>query len=109
MSNRIRRRGKNSWEIQIELAREASGKRVRRFYGCKGPRKNAEKKLVALLASIDKGDFVDKSKITIAQHMAERIDVWSTAKTISPKAPERISSWRATRSIRSSARSSCRN
>jgi integrase len=89
MSNRIRRRGKNSWEIQLELARDSSGKRQRRFYSCKGTRKDAERKMVALLASIDKGDYIDKTRRTIAEHLAERIEVWSTAKKISPKTRER--------------------
>jgi len=89
MSGSIRRRGKASWEVKIELPAGADGKRQRRFYSVKGSRKDAEIKRTALLNAVNEGSFVDKNKATIGAFVAERIEVWRAANLITARTAER--------------------
>lgn len=55
MGGSIRKRGKNSWELTIDLGREANGKRLRKFVSVKGKKADAERKLREILTQLDKG------------------------------------------------------
>ena len=45
MEGSIRKRGVKSWELTIELGRDANGKRRRKFVNVKGPKAQAQQKL----------------------------------------------------------------
>lgn len=72
MEGSIRRRGKNSWELTIELGRNAQGKRQRKFVNVKGRKSDADRRLRELLASLDRGLPIIIEKVTIA----EWLDKW---------------------------------
>ena len=55
MKGSIRRRSKNSWELTIDLGRDVSGKRRRKFINIKGSKAEADRRLREILASMDKG------------------------------------------------------
>ena len=74
MNGSIRRRGKGSWELNIDIGRDASGQRKRKFVNVKGTKAQAQKKLRELLSSNDKGIPIDTLKITLDQWLAKWMD-----------------------------------
>jgi integrase len=69
MKGRIRSRGKNSWELTIDVGRDERGKRQRRFVSVKGKKSDAQRRLRALLTAMDQGLPVDNSKITVREYL----------------------------------------
>jgi integrase len=91
MSSRghIRRRGTNSWEIKIELDRDAVGKRQTRYRSFRGPKREAQAELARLLVRAADGTSTAPSKLTIGQFVRERIEQWAASGAISPKTTQR--------------------
>jgi len=71
MIGRIRRRSKNSWEITIDLGRDAEGKRIRKFVNVKGKKKDAERKRRELLTARDGGMPIPMDKVTVAVYLEQ--------------------------------------
>ena len=69
MAGSIRRRSKNSWEISIDLGRDAKGNRMRKFLNVKGKKSDAERKLREILSTLDKGLPLDMSKETLGTYL----------------------------------------
>ena len=69
MKGSIRRRSKNSWELNIDLGRDPQGKRQRHFVNVKGKKSDAQRRLRALLTAMDQGLPVDTSKITLGEYL----------------------------------------
>jgi integrase len=84
----IRQRGRRSWEIKIELDRDAAGKRRTRYHSVKGTRKDAQAKLVQLLSEANRGDYIDTNKETLGRFLDHWITDWATG-NVSPKTHER--------------------
>ena len=72
MNGSIRKRSKNSWEININMGRDEHGKRKRKFVNVKGIKADAQRHLRELLLSLDKGMSIDTSKATVG----EFLDQW---------------------------------
>lgn len=90
MTGHIRKRGTNSWEIKFDIEPDPlTGKRRIRYHSFKGTKREANLKLAELLTDVAKGKYVDASKITVAEHVSARIDVWENAGDISAKTAER--------------------
>ncbi len=62
----IRRRGKGSWEIVIDLGRDPYGKRKQRSHSVRGTRDDAQRRLTELLQEINDGNYVEPHKMTVA-------------------------------------------
>jgi hypothetical protein len=45
MNGSIRKRSKDSWELNIDMGRDTSGKRRRKFLNVKGTKAEAQRKL----------------------------------------------------------------
>ena len=71
MNGSIRRRGKGTWELTVDLGRDASGKRRRKFVNVKGTKSKAQQKLRELLSLDDKGIPIDTQKMTLSQWLAK--------------------------------------
>ena len=67
MKGSIRKRGKDSWEINVDLGRDATGHRLRKFVNVKGKKSVAEKKLRDLLTKMDQGLPVQADKLTVSE------------------------------------------
>ena len=76
MIGRIRRRSKHSWEICIDIGRDAQGKRQRKFENVKGKKADADRRLRELIALRDGGIPLTTEKATVA----EFFEVWFTAR-----------------------------
>src|SRR5262245_14173267 len=85
MRGNITRRGKHSWRIKIERRGETPGKPDVYTETVRGKRQDAEKRLTELLGQIDAGTLVDRSRITVAEH----VRAWIEAAKIAPKTRER--------------------
>ena len=69
MKGSIRRRGKNGWELTIDLGKDAQGKRRRKFLNVTGKKPEAQRRLREILAQIDRGIPFDTSKLTVAEYL----------------------------------------
>jgi integrase len=88
MSGSIRRRGERSWELKFDLGADPlTGKRRSRYHSFKGTKRDAEAELVRLIASANRGDYVDPSKTTLADFL-DRWETWA-ATQVSAKTLER--------------------
>ncbi len=90
MSGHIRRRGKQSWELKFDAGRdEKTGLRLTRYHSFRGTKKEAEFKLAELIASVGKGAYVERSRVTVFEHVRDRIEQWEALGKITPKTAER--------------------
>ena len=71
-SGSIREREPGVWQLAYETA--TGGKRRRRYATVRGTRKQAESKLRDLLGAVDRGEHVDRSKITTGQWLNEWLE-----------------------------------
>src|SRR4029453_8069647 len=70
MSGHIERRGKRSWRIKFDAGTHpATGKRITRRVTVQGTRKDAERRLVELLAQRDTGQLVAANKISVGEFL----------------------------------------
>jgi integrase len=88
MKGHVRERSPGRWAIVIDEPSEG-GKRKQRWHSFKGTKREAQAKLHELIASIRKGDYVEPSKLTVAEYVRGRIAQWAAAGEISPKTTER--------------------
>jgi integrase len=65
MKGHIRKRGKTSWEIAINLGRDAQGKRRQKFHNVRGTKRDAQRKLNEILHQLDTGSYVAPQKVTV--------------------------------------------
>jgi integrase len=88
MKGHIRKRGERSWELKFELGTDPlTGKRSTRYHSFKGTKREADAELVRLMAAADRGDYVDPSKVTLAEFL-DRWESWA-ATQVSAKTLER--------------------
>ena len=66
MRGSIKKRGRVSWRIVVDLPRGPDGKRRQQSVTVRGPKREAEAKLATMLAEIENGGFVEPSKLTVA-------------------------------------------
>lgn len=85
----ITRRGKHSWRIKYELARDpVTGERRTAYLTVRGTRADADKALREALYKQDKGIAVDPARLVVADYL----DTWLAdvaPRTVAPKALER--------------------
>jgi len=86
----IRRRGRNSFELKFEGER-TDGKRQTLYKPFKGTRREAQDELARLLAQVADGGHVNPSKVTVAEYLRTRLQIWRAKGTVGRKAAERYS------------------
>lgn len=74
MRGHIRRRGKNSWAIVIDLGRGADDKRCQKWHVVHGTKKDAERELTAILHQIHVGSYVPPTKLTVREHLEQWLE-----------------------------------
>jgi integrase len=86
----IYKRGEGRWAIILEGERDPkTGKRKQHWHTIKGTYRQAQARLHELSASLQKGDYVEPSKLTVADYVRSRIAQWAASGRISPKTTER--------------------
>ena len=90
MSGHVRQRGKKGqWYAVIDV--DEGGKRKRRWHkleNCNGKRE-AQKACERLIAQQEDGTYVDRSTMTVAEFVRERINQWEAAGNITPRTAQR--------------------
>jgi integrase len=90
MSGHVRQRGnKGQWYAVINVVED--GKRKRHWHkleNCSGKRE-AQTKLAELIAARNQGNYVERSKITVAEFVRSRVDQWEAAGDISARTSQR--------------------
>jgi integrase len=89
MRGHIRQRGPTSWQLKLDIGSDGAGKRLTEFHTFRGSRKGAQMRLAELIASVGRRAYVPRSVLTVAEHVAERINQWERLGRISPKTCER--------------------
>jgi integrase len=70
MKGSIRQRSKGSWEVCVDAGRNpTTNKRVRHFETVRGTKREAEQRLAKLLVSVQQGNFVKPTRLTVAQFL----------------------------------------
>jgi integrase len=88
MKGHIRKRGKRSWAVVIDLGRDASGKRRQKWHPVRGTKRDAQRELINLLNAIHKGDYVEPSKMTVSEYLDRWLSDYAKL-NVSPKTYER--------------------
>ena len=75
MPGHLEKRSDKSWTIVIELGRDPrTGKRKRFKKAFRGTKKEAEKELARLLAEIEKGTYIEPTKLTFGEYLLKWLD-----------------------------------
>lgn len=70
MSGSIRKRGRRSWQVQVELGRDpVTGDRWRRFFSVKGTKKDAERALTEATHQRDTGIDLRPGQMTVSEYL----------------------------------------
>ncbi len=71
MKGHIRKRGKSSWSIVVELEPGPDGKRRQKWETVHGLKKKAEDRLAEILHSMNVGTYVEPAKLTVKQYLSD--------------------------------------
>src|SRR6185312_16839024 len=84
----IRERSPGAFEVRYDIGTDAAtGKRRSATVTVRGTRKDAEKELRRLLRSLDTGEHVDPTRMTVREWLATWLD--AVRQEVSPKTHER--------------------
>src|SRR5216683_4585318 len=89
MRGNLTRRGRESWRLRFDVGVDASGKRKVQSVTVRGTKRKAQAKLSELLTAVDKGTFIEVSRITVAEHVRERVTHWEASGEISGTTADR--------------------
>jgi integrase len=92
MIGHIRERSPGHWAIVLDVADPQTGKRRRKWHSFQGTKREAQKECARLIASIGQGAYVERSRMSVAEFVASRIDQWQAAGDISARSAERYRS-----------------
>jgi hypothetical protein len=59
----------STYSVVLDLGRGPDGKRIRRWHSGYRTKKDAERAQVELLARLDRGGYVDPTKVTLAAYL----------------------------------------
>lgn len=88
MKGHIRKRGKGSWAVVIELDRDPDGTRHQKWYTVRGKKKDAERELARLLNELETGEYVEPSNMTVAEFLKEWLETYARL-SVAPRTYER--------------------
>jgi integrase len=90
MKGNISRRGRSSWRLKFDAGRDpATGKRKVQYHTIRGTKREAQVKLAELVASFNRGGYVEPSRLTIGEFVRARVDQWEAAGDISARTAQR--------------------
>jgi integrase len=84
MSGHIRKRGRNSWELKFDAPRD-DGQRRPVYRSFKGSKREAQAELTRLVAQAQSGGFTEPTKLTVIQHVRNRVALWRANGSISAR------------------------
>jgi hypothetical protein len=76
MKGHIQQRGANTWRLKFDVGRDpGTGKRITRFATFHGTKREAQSELARLISEAASGNFIDSSKLTVAEYLRSWIDI----------------------------------
>ena len=69
MKGSIRQRSPGSWELTVDMGRDARGKRLRKFVTIRGSKSGAQRRLREMLSTLDRGIPLVTERVTVAEWM----------------------------------------
>jgi integrase len=88
MKGHIRKRGKSSWAIVLDLGRDGAGKRHQKWHTVRGTKKDAERELARLITEIHAGNYVEPSRMLLREYLDRWLKDYAE-QSVSPKTYER--------------------
>jgi Phage integrase, N-terminal SAM-like domain len=85
----LRERSPGHWAIVLETRDPQTGQRKRRWHSFVGTKREAQVKKAELIAALSQGSYVERSKITVAEFVGSRINLWEADATISVRTAQR--------------------
>jgi hypothetical protein len=85
MKGHIRQRGAGSFELKLDVGRDAAGNRITEYRSFKGTKREAQIELAKRIAAVSKGEHVARSAQTVGGYVASRIEQWVALKQIGAK------------------------
>src|SRR5262245_61705152 len=89
MKGHLRERSPGHWSIVLDVRDPVTGERKRKWHSFRGTKREAQSKQAELVASMGKGDYVEPSKVTVAEFLRARVDQWEGANDISARTAQR--------------------
>jgi integrase len=89
MKGHIRERSPGHWAIVIDVRDPQTGKRKRKWHSFVGTKREAQVKKAELIAALNQGSYVERSKITVAAFVRCRINQWEAAGEITARTAQR--------------------
>lgn len=74
MKGHIRKRGKGSWSIVLDIGRDVDGKRRQKWHSVKGSKRDAEREMARLVNELNTGSYVEPSKLTLSKYLDQWLD-----------------------------------
>lgn len=71
MRGHLRRRGKDTWAIVLDVGRDANGRRRQKWHTVRGNKKNAQREMAAILHQRNTGSYVEPTKLTVTQYLEQ--------------------------------------
>jgi integrase len=75
MTGHIRKRGKRSWAVVIDLGRDPDGRRKQKWHTIRGTKNDAVRRLTEILHSLDSGLYIEPSKLTVEIYLEKWLEV----------------------------------
>jgi len=77
MRGHIRKRGKKSWSIVVDVGRDSeTGKRKQRWHTIRGTKRDAERALQEMLVALEKGTYVKPTQLTVGEWLKQWYDTY---------------------------------
>jgi len=89
MRGHLRERSPGHWAIVIDVRDPQTGKRRRKWHSFKGTKREAQVRGAELIAALNQGSYVERSKTVVADFVRARIDQWEAAGEITARTAQR--------------------
>src|SRR5262245_62074850 len=89
MKGHLRQRSPGRWAIVIDVPDPHTGKRRRKWHSFTGTKRQAQVKCAELVAAAGKGEYIEPSRVAVADFVRMRIDQWEAAGDITARTAER--------------------
>lgn len=90
MKGTIIQRSKGSWTLVFDMGRDGQGKRKQKWKTVRGTKANAEQELRRVLRSLDTGEYVEPTKLSVAEYLERWLKDYAR-NAVAPKTFERYS------------------
>jgi integrase len=90
MKGHIQQRGKTSWRLKFDAGRdEKTGERKIQYHTFHGTKRQAQVRLAELIASVAQAKYVEPNKVTVAEFVRGRVEIWEAAGDITARTAHR--------------------